>query len=160
MNILGTLIVTTSLFVFSSNVYSGWFGGGSFDDCILESMKGVTNNFAARQIRRSCRNKFPVESSTPTSHVVSTKEQSNITGTAGFAPSGYFKGSLYNGNTDIHITEITIVISVSDGKLKDIKEYSTTVYISPKSTSSFSFGAIKGDHKSDFSWNIGSAKGY
>ena len=38
------------------------FGPDNYDECILESMKGVTSDVAARLIHRSCRNKFPKES--------------------------------------------------------------------------------------------------
>ena len=40
------------------------FGPDSYDECILESMKGVTSDVAARIIMLSCRNKFPEEKST------------------------------------------------------------------------------------------------
>lgn len=32
---------------------------GNYDDCILENMKGVSSDVAARNIRRACRKKFP-----------------------------------------------------------------------------------------------------
>jgi len=39
--------------------YAGWFEPSDYDDCILKSMKGVTSDVAARQIMRSCGQKFP-----------------------------------------------------------------------------------------------------
>ena len=42
-----------------SSAYAGIFGPSSFDDCVLESMKGVTSDIAARAIYQSCREKFP-----------------------------------------------------------------------------------------------------
>lgn len=42
-----------------------WFGPDNFDDCILESMKGINSNSAANIIYRSCKNKFPVKKDEP-----------------------------------------------------------------------------------------------
>ena len=39
--------------------FSGWLGPGNYDECVLESMKGVTSDMAATAIVYSCRNKFP-----------------------------------------------------------------------------------------------------
>lgn len=36
-----------------------WFGPSTYEDCILESMKGVTNDIAAKAIEKACRKKFP-----------------------------------------------------------------------------------------------------
>lgn len=41
------------------SLYADWFGPKNYDDCILESMKGVSSDRAATAINRACRNKFP-----------------------------------------------------------------------------------------------------
>ena len=38
---------------------AGWFGPKDFDECILDSMEGVTSDYAAKLIYVSCRKKFP-----------------------------------------------------------------------------------------------------
>ena len=38
---------------------AGLFGPSDYDECILESMKGVTSDHAARLVAHSCRQKFP-----------------------------------------------------------------------------------------------------
>jgi hypothetical protein len=38
---------------------AGIFGPSNFDECVLDAMKGVTSDVAARAIYASCRNKFP-----------------------------------------------------------------------------------------------------
>ena len=40
-------------------VNAGVFGPATYEDCILENMKGVTSNLAAAEIRQACRAKFP-----------------------------------------------------------------------------------------------------
>lgn len=39
---------------------AGFFGPSSYEECILENMKDVKSDQAAREIQRACRNKFPV----------------------------------------------------------------------------------------------------
>ena len=57
------LVLIFLLFLFSFIYmflrYSGLFGPTNYNDCILESLKGVQNTFVAREIKRACRNKFP-----------------------------------------------------------------------------------------------------
>lgn len=57
-----SLIFVCVLFPLVAN--AGWFGPKDYDECILESMKGVTSDIAARAIQRSCRKKFPKKKST------------------------------------------------------------------------------------------------
>jgi hypothetical protein len=38
---------------------AGWFGPSSYDDCILENMKGVGDKWAASSVIQACRSKFP-----------------------------------------------------------------------------------------------------
>jgi len=45
----------------SGSAVSDFFGPGNFDECITDSMKGVTSDLAARAIYQSCRNQFPEE---------------------------------------------------------------------------------------------------
>jgi len=40
---------------------TGLFGPSNYDQCITESMKGVSSDVAARAIISSCRNQFPAE---------------------------------------------------------------------------------------------------
>lgn len=39
--------------------WAGLFGPSSYDECITDSMKGVSSDVAARAILTSCRNRFP-----------------------------------------------------------------------------------------------------
>lgn len=38
---------------------AGLFGPSSYEDCILENMRGVSSDRAATNIARACRTKFP-----------------------------------------------------------------------------------------------------
>lgn len=59
--IVGRVVILLGM-AFAGSVQAGWlFGPDNYDDCVLESMKGVTSDKAASFIRTSCRNKFPKE---------------------------------------------------------------------------------------------------
>lgn len=47
------------LIIASIPAFGGWFGPSSYEDCILESMQGVTSKIAAYEIRKACHRKFP-----------------------------------------------------------------------------------------------------
>lgn len=57
-----TRILTTAtlLFFASEGTYAGWFGPDSYDECILDKMKGQDTRFYS-YAGRACREKFPVE---------------------------------------------------------------------------------------------------
>ena len=55
---------------------AGWFEPSNYDECILESMKGVTSDKAAIYIAKSCRKKF---SNVPRSRALSYEELSRLT---------------------------------------------------------------------------------
>jgi len=57
------------VFIFISTSFGNsfaWslFGPSNFSDCILEGMKGVNNDIAARQVYIACKEKFPEKKST------------------------------------------------------------------------------------------------
>lgn len=60
---MGTLRLLTicSLLFFEPAFAWSLFGPKSYDDCIIQNMKGVTSDYAASQISRACRSKFPPE---------------------------------------------------------------------------------------------------
>jgi hypothetical protein len=46
--------------------YAGWFGPSNFQDCVLEGMKGVNGDQAAKLVAMACRQKFPEKATPPT----------------------------------------------------------------------------------------------
>lgn len=140
---------------------AGWFGPKNYDECILESMKGVTSDVAARAIMRSCREKFSTQNQPKTKTRPLTKDElENLDGRAGSAAYGdRFEGTLYNGNRDITVFEVSIVIvSTVDGK-KISRTYSADVQIPPQASGPFSFRILPGDQAAKLEWGIVSARG-
>lgn len=59
-------IVATACFLVADAAMAGWFGPSSYEDCVLENMKGVTSDTAAVAISRACSAKFPAPPTPPT----------------------------------------------------------------------------------------------
>ena len=142
----------------------------NYDDCILDSMKGVNNNNAAIQIARSCRSKFPKEQSTKKSRQLSQLELQKLEGSARIGYNNLFYADIYNGNQDLTITEITFEIQTEKNSFDDYdknssktiqsysKSYQVETLITPQSAKDLSFQVLA--TSSNLNWNIVDAKGY
>ena len=146
--------------MFSSTANAGLFGPNNFDDCILQSMKGVTSDAAARAIYQSCQQKFSQKKVKQNTRNLSADELDNISGRGG-PYQDYFSGQLLNQNRNTTITQITISITSVIGKKTVTNFYNEDVEIKPNSTGKVFFRIIMGDGKEDkYEWRITEAKGY
>lgn len=160
----GVMTFLYSLVFFSSGTYAGWLGGPSdYDECILEEMKGVTSDVAARLIRQSCQKKFPQKTLEDKSVELPNSALEKIEGKAGTSNTGYFEGNLFNGNGDWHITSLTV--RLVDNKTKQYKDYETSVNqgiysssLPPLARGEFSFKAY--EIPKDISWTILGGRGF
>lgn len=155
------LAVALCFTLFPLTSQSGWFGASDYDECILESMKGVTSNLAAKLIRKSCKDKFPPKAKKkPRTSALSYDELSKLTGRAGLSYGNYYSGTIYNGNKDITIAEISFRVTTTIGGVKTSRIYTDDVNISPQTTADIGFNIVKGDKDADYSWGITGANGY
>lgn len=141
---------------------AGWFGQSNYDECVLESMKGVTSDVAAGAIMRSCRDKFPEKR--PSDSEVPLSVVNQLDGRAGMTNYGYFKGNLYNGNKEWTITQITVILAPKDKSKSAVeksrpKEYNVNVMVPPLTNSNFSVSADS-TGASEFDWSISKARGF
>ena len=42
-----------------SYVFAGWFGPSTYEECVLENIKEIKNDTAAKLLAKVCREKFP-----------------------------------------------------------------------------------------------------
>lgn len=147
--------------LFPSVSNAGWFGASNYNECVLESMKGVTSDAAAGVINRACRAKFPFESHSD------SEVQDNIVrqldGSASYS-NGYFKGTIYNGNKDWTITQLTLVLTPkskdkSIDQTRRAKAYNVNIVIPPLTNKEF-IELVASDDLYGFDWNISNARGY
>lgn len=54
-----TLLLVLVTFLVSGSVNAAMFGSSTYDDCILEHMKGIGDRGAAFAVEAACRRKFP-----------------------------------------------------------------------------------------------------
>jgi hypothetical protein len=149
----------------TGTAYGGLLGPSNYDECITESMKGVTSDLAARAIIGSCRERFPDKGKkNPASRPLKGEELSKLAGRAGLAYSNVYEGEIYNGNSNLTISEVTVaIISTENGKEVSRNYVVNLQYgsrIPPLTTGSFFIFIILGDEKSDYSWGLVEAKGY
>ena len=145
----------------STGSLAGWLGQSNYDECILESMKGVTSDVAARLIARSCREKFPEKpKEQKKTRELSSGELGQVTGRAGNSFGNYFGGNLYNGNTNVTVTQVSVIITTKVSGKEVSRTYATDINISPQNTADFTFSIVIGDKGADYSWSLVAARGY
>lgn len=141
--------------------YAGIFGPSNFDDCVLDSMKGVTSDVAARSIYQSCRQKFPEKQVKNNARNLSDRELSMLTGRGGPAQVGnYFSVNLLNGNKDLTVSAVTLAVTTKISGKVVTNYYDTDITIGPKKTGNIFVKYIVGDDGAKYDWGISAAKGY
>ena len=149
-----TRIIALMAFIVPNVCLGGWFSAPKdYDECILESMKGVTSDEAAKEIRSACRSKFPYEYHEET---LDKSELSKITGNARIesgALGDVFVIELYNG-TNRWLTTITVMIKSDDGKINQIYDLYGGTFFSPNSVETRQTRILKWPKGVGMSWSI------
>lgn len=70
---LALMISTVCISNWANAQLSGLFGPGNYDECILENMKSVSSDIAARAVMSSCRRAFPTKPFTDTSNPIDVR---------------------------------------------------------------------------------------
>ncbi|ASM53703.1 hypothetical protein PNIG_a1556 [Pseudoalteromonas nigrifaciens] len=105
-------------------------------DCIIKNMKGVTTDHAANFTYQACREEYPVAK---TERALSDAEVKSLTGRAALnLTDEHYSGYIYNGNTNLTVSQITITITAKKSDGGEIsKKYLHNLSISPLSRSDF-----------------------
>lgn len=127
-------------------------GPANYAQCIK-----VAGNTAASEAARSCLEKFPGK----------VPEDENLTAEAlgkldadGGSGYGIFSGSIYNGNSDYTVTQVTILLTpIPAGSSLITREYNIDVTVQPLTKSALSVALIS-DVTREFSWSLTKARGY
>lgn len=142
-------------------VQAGWFGPSNYDECIIESMKGVQSNIAARLIYKSCKKKFPTTRNSQPATKLPDKFISMLDGKASIK-TGRINGNIYNGTRVWKITSIVLSLRHNDTKLTALlseEYYKININVSPLSSSDFKIDTNWTRGETD-SWDIKEAYGY
>lgn len=157
---VGALIVSVSC--------SG--GPSNYDDCILQNIKSGMSDYAARQITKACRKKFPESFADVVVGLVELPPtaRGKLTGKLGPRLGSNWGGNIYNANEDWQVDEVRILIyepttdsewtrSTTSLLADGAEEYLVDVSIPPLSNASFGLSVNWGDE--DYDWRIDSARG-
>ena len=131
-------------------------GPDNYDQCVLESRKGITDNKDAETAKRACREKFQDMELAP-------EALGKLIIHAGFG-YGIFSGSIYNGNSDYTVTQITILLAPmrrkeAAGASVDDKQYKIDLSLQPLTKGALSM-PITSDNTLEYSWKLATARGY
>lgn len=71
-----------------------------------------------------------------------------------------FGGTIYNGNKDVTVTEVSVMVTATHEKKSEDREYAVDVVLPPLTTKDFGFDIVLGNQGTEYSWRIVGAKGY
>jgi hypothetical protein len=74
--------------------------------------------------------------------------------------SSRYGRSIYNGNTDMTITELRILVTTKASGKEIQRPYVANATISPPATKNFGFDMMIDDEGTKYDWQIAGAKGY
>jgi len=130
----------------------------SYEDCLLEGLKGTTSDIAAQTIKRACAEKFPgkVRKSLRLSSPSAT---ARVTGTASIGP-GTLSGHLYNGSP-FYLTGVTLSVQPKGSDISGEKSLGRLLAVElnapQNSTSGFCIfidGAFENSTRHGFEWSV------
>jgi hypothetical protein len=133
----------------------------AFEQCLRDAMKGVTSDRAADEVTRTCREQAQGSRADETD--LPPEALAKMVVHAGFG-WGIFSGSLYNGNSDYAITQITVLLTPmkKSGAAQapaEGREYDIALAVQPLSKAALSL-PIPSDNTLEYSWKITKARGF
>ena len=163
MKIRGIFTAPPLLAIFLSVTGCGeLLGPSSYNDCVLKNIGKVSTDKAVNLLSKTCRAKFSSLGSHESASLNSSQIR-NIQGKAGFdevAGSYYYMGFIYNANTDVTVTEITIRITATTKSGDIVRDYNDTVTVKPLSMADFMVEIPSEGDDASYSWRLLSAQGY
>jgi hypothetical protein len=135
---------------------AGFFGPSNYEECILQSMRGVTSDVAARSIRMACRIQFPVEVKKCVGVNLTHEQLSKLDGRA-YSSFGSFIIDIYNGNESVAVGSIDLVFKdKGTDQAKNYKAEFLPSPVEPLSQSSLHLSVMLPD---EWTWSINGAVG-
>jgi hypothetical protein len=173
----GSSLLVLAVFMFPG---VGQAAPSNYDECILESMKGVSSDIAAQAIITSCRNLYPeqqevaaqVENTAPQADTpipqpvpVATGPGRSLTAAEldkvrarikAFGSS--YTATIQNKNENLTVTEVTIAVW-DDANSSSLHEYPQKVMIAPMESVETRFTVHYRGSELTWAWKVVSAKG-
>ena len=137
------------------------FGPRTYEDCVLKNLQGAANNAVVARVEDACREKFPEKPAPQVkTRELQVHELAAVTGRASSGYSNVFRGTLYNGNTNVTVTEVQVEIDSKETGKDVSRPYAVNLMVPPLTAKDFTFDIIVGDKGSEYGWRVISARGY
>jgi hypothetical protein len=152
---------TTATNLPATNLLASGAYSEAFKQCLRDAMKGVTSDRAAEEAVRACREQSPGGQAGETD--LPADALAKVIVHAGFG-WGIFSGSLYNGNSDYALTQVTVVLtpmkkSNAAEPPAEGREYDIALAVQPLAKAALSM-PIPSDNTLEYSWKIARARGF
>lgn len=109
-----------AVLLIASSASAGWFGPSTYEECVLENLKDVKTDIAARLVPSACRDKFPLKKV-----VLPSSAVDNITLSDAEVTGQNFKMTLHNNNYDWTVTNFQIMFFETGGEAGTVTPTST-----------------------------------
>ncbi len=143
----------------------------NYDECILDALRGVSSDVAARAIIESCRNLFP-ETQGAAAPPAAPPAPLDTTAARGLTADelarlgvkGRMFGSTYNvivenHNPGLTLTEVTIAVWDDADATASRKEYSEAAQIPPRTSGKVKYTVHYRGSETDWRWGVVGARG-
>ncbi len=128
----------------------------NYAQCV-KAAKKAAGNTAASEAARSCLEKFPGKAPEDENLTAEALGKLDADGGSGY---GIFSGSIYNGNSDYTVTQVTLLLTpIPAGSSLITREYNIDVTVQPLTKGALSVALIS-DGTREFSWSLTKARGY
>lgn len=153
-------ILIISLLIVRMPAWAHISESSTYDECITESMQGVTSDVAATAIISSCREQYPVENTGPAAkpRSLSAAELRKISAKAK-RQADLFTVSFHNGNAKLTISEVTISIASRSNSDKT-RKYRAELSMPPLGSASATYTILFSGDNADINWSVASALGH
>ena len=181
------VLLASVVFLFPATSHGDSLEASNYDECIIDAMRGVSSDVAARAIIESCRNLFPeppreVAPPAPTAEAVpapaavpatpvapasidtaearslTTEELGRLSAAAKIFGSAY-RVTVNNGNPNLTLTEVTIAVWDDDDPTVNRKEYKEAARIAPLTSGVVKYTVHYRGSETGWSWRVVAARG-
>ena len=134
----------------------------SYGDCILQHVESGMDANAVSMIRSACRSKFPLDADEPVDAAAEALDAgalSRVTFRRTGGSSSSLFGVLYNGNSDVTLTEVDIAISTMFDGAEESHTYRARQAVPPYGTTTVQLSILPGDRAAAERASIAAARG-
>ena len=137
-------------------------GQSSYEDCLLQNLKGAKDDLATQLIVSACDEKYGDKTPSLKSRELTDAERKKLSGRWKLLYDGgnQMEVTVHNGNEDITVTEIIYTVRSTIGGKESSNNYKVNIYAKPLSTANETFTILTGDKPSEYDLSVASVKGH